>query len=312
VRILASIDVGSNTVRLLAAGVEDGRVVKEVLNLRATTRLGEGLAHGRRLKPEAIKRTLTVLKDYRERLKAAGVKDISAVATEALRRASDAGKFIELVNEETDIEIEVITGEEEARRTLIGIKAGLKDIAGPGPKLLIDIGGGSTELTYTTDWEDYQAVSLPLGAVSLYEAFLMDDPPKSSEIIELETACFKGLKPLKGLLPAGVRPVLIGTAGTITTLAALDMAMADYDPARVTGHKMSRETVARLLMRLAGLSNENRRLLAGIEPGREDIILSGTALLGTIMDVAGAGHILVSDSGLREGNLLHFFAKKGY
>lgn len=309
--ILASIDVGSNSVRLLAGRVSEGRIDSVALNLRASTRLSESLRPGGRLRAEAADRTVAVLKDYARRLEEAGVYTVSAVATEALRVATDAKAFVQRVADETGIEIEVISGEEEARRTLIGIRAGVADIAGDGPKLLVDIGGGSTELIYTQDWEAFRPISLPLGAVSLYERYLLNDPPRSADISELEAACFVALKKAGDIVPNGEEPVMVGTAGTITTLAAVEMAMDVYDPLKVTGHRLDRETVARLLARFSGLTKESRRLLAGLEPGREDIILSGTALLGTIMDITGSGFIVVSDYGLREGNLLDYPHRRG-
>jgi exopolyphosphatase/guanosine-5'-triphosphate,3'-diphosphate pyrophosphatase len=310
VPLLASIDVGSNTVRLLAAMVVDGRITREVLNLRDITRLGEGLRPGGRLRPEAKDRTMAVLKGYAARLDALGVKGVSVIGTEALRTARDAQSFVAEVQDKTGLSVEVISGEEEARRTLLGIKAGVCDRAGDGLKLLVDIGGGSTELTLTRDWVSHKSISLPLGAVSLYERFLLNDPPRSADIVELEGHCFKSLIPLRDMLPAGEDVTPIGTAGTVTTLAAVDLAMEEYDPVKVTGHRMGREVVARLLARFAGLPKESRKLLAGLEHGREDIILSGTALLGAIMDVAGAGYIVVCDYGLREGNLLDYSKKR--
>jgi len=307
----ASIDIGSNTVRLLAASVRDGRIVKEVLDLRAVTRLSEGLRQGGRLDPEARERTVAVLKGYAAKAKEAGVKEVAAVATEVLRKASDAADFVAEVKEKTGMQVEIISGEEEARRMLMGVRAGIGDAAPDGPKLLIDIGGGSTELVYTGDWREFKAVSLPLGAVSLYEEYLLTDPPSDEELEAAGMRCFRELSVIQKLVPEGEIPMLIGTAGTITTLAAVDLALEQYEASRVTGHLMGRETVARLLFRFARLPKESRKILAGIEPGREDIILSGTLILLAVMEAAGVGSLAVCDSGLREGNLLYYFEKSG-
>ncbi len=179
-----------------------------------------------------------------------------------------------------------------------------------GWKLLIDIGGGSTELITTLDWESRNIRSLPLGAVSLYERFILNDPPSGIEMSELLSYCF-GIIGKVEIRPEGRTPVLIGTAGTITTLAAVDLNLEEYDPAKVTGHILTRDTIDRVLARFTGLSKENRKLIMGLEPGREDIIVSGTLLLGALMDAAEAGSLIVCDSGLREGNLLDFIGKKG-
>jgi len=309
--LLASIDVGSNTVRLLVAEVSKGRIAKEVLSLRDITRLGEGLRDGGRLKPEATERTLKVLRDYAARLKTLKLKGVSAIATEALRKAADGREFAERVLAETGLELDIISGDEEARRTLLGIKAGMSGLGCEGRKLLVDIGGGSTELVTTKDWKAHNSVSMPLGAVSLYERFLFDDPPMAQQVLELERHCYKTLAALKGFKPEGGWDCMVGTAGTITTLAAVELRMDVYDPVRVTGLKMGRAAVGKFLSRFGGLTKENRRLIAGLEAGREDIILSGTALLGVLMDWAGVEFIVVCDYGLREGNLLDYLEKKG-
>jgi len=306
---MASIDIGSNTVRLLAAEVAEGKLARQVLEMRAITRLSEGLKDKGRLKPEAASRTLDTLAGFASALERAGVEAVSAVATEALRKAADAADFVKMAKERAGLDIEILAGEEEARRTLMGIRAGIGARLGPGPKLLMDIGGGSSEVVATTDWEEYTAVSVPVGAVSLYERFLMNDPPSVKELSEMESFCFGALSPVDALVAKGAVPTLVGTAGTITTLAAVDMAMDVYDPERVTGHEMERERILRLLWRFASLSKEKRMLIAGLEPGREDIILSGTALLLTLMDRVGAGRIVVCDWGLREGNLIDFHEK---
>ncbi len=310
--LIASIDIGTNTVRLLAAEVRDNKIVREALNLRETTRLGEGLKKGGKLRPEARERTIRALSRFARKMLDAGVKGVSAVGTEALRKASDAVEFIEEAREKAGIDLRVISAEEEARLTLLGVRSGLSALAPEGKKLIIDIGGGSTEFILTEDWSRHKAISLPVGAVNLFERFLLNDPPVTLEMADLTAFCAgQVIPPLKNFL-AGVKPLLIGTAGTITTLAAVDLALEPYDPLKVTGYSIDRDRVAVLEGRLAGLPKESRRLIAGIEPGREDIILSGTVLLGVIMDAAQANKITVCDSGLREGNLLDFYEKNEF
>ena len=309
---LASIDVGTNTARLLAAEVEEGRITREILNLREMTRLGESLSEGGLLSPAARERTARVLGGWSRLLADEGVFDVSAIATEALRRARDAEGFVTEVNERTGLGIHIISGEEEARLTLVGVRADLGAGGRPGWKLVIDIGGGSVEFVLTEDWNRFKAVSIPIGAVGLYERFLHSDPPTDLEMSDLLDFCHDALLPLQDFLPKGGPVSLIGTAGTITTLAAVDLGMDidAYDPKRITGHALVRDTVAKLLERFIDLSEEQRMLIAGLEHGRADIIVSGTALLAAIMDRAGAGSITVCDSGLREGNLLDYFEKK--
>ena len=310
--LIASIDVGTNTLRLLAAEVRGGEIVRDVLNLRETTRLGEGLKPGRKLKAEARERTIRTLAEFSRRMLEAGVEGVSAVGTEALRRASDASDFVREAREEAGIILNIIPAEEEARLTLLGVKSAIGGAFPPGRKIVMDIGGGSTELILTEDWSRHTAVSLPVGAVSLFERFLFNDPPTSFEMTELVAFCKETVLPrLEGFM-GGDKPALVGTAGTITTLAAVDMAQEIYDPAKITGHVLGRERMSALEARLAGLPKESRRLIAGIEPGREDIIVSGTLLAGLIMDMFRADKITVCDWGLREGNLLDYYVKKGF
>lgn len=307
--VAASIDIGTNTLRLLAAEVRGGRIVREVLNLRANTRLGQGLSEKGRLLPEARRRTLDALSGFAEKLDEHGITDVSAVATEAVRMASDADEFIGEVFERTGIRIEVISGEQEAARTLEGVRAGVGGMAGAGEKLVIDIGGGSTEFIVTADWEKFSAKSVPMGAVGLFERFLPTDPPRDREIAELTSHCFVKLRELEGFLPERAAE-LIGTAGTITTLAAVEMAMDEYDPVRVTGHRITLDTLDRLIGRFCGLTSEQRRILAGLEPGREDIIVSGSILLRAVMEKVSADSIMACDYGLREGNLLYHAGRR--
>jgi exopolyphosphatase / guanosine-5'-triphosphate,3'-diphosphate pyrophosphatase len=306
----ASIDIGTNTLRLLAAEVKGGRIARKLLDMRANTRLGEKLEDGGRLLPEAKQRTIEALAEFADALKSHGVRKVSAVATEAVRRATDADAFLKEVFEKTGFEVEVISGVEEAKRTLAGVKAGVGGLLGKGPKLVVDIGGGSTELVVTDDLVEFEARSIPVGAVGLYERFITDDPPRNAELAAVASHCYRELGKLKGFIPEGGIK-LVGTAGTITTLAAVDMSMEVYEPDRVTGHILTRQTLDRLLSRFCGLTSEQRRLLAGLEPGREDIIVSGTVLLVAVMDAVSSDLITVCDYGLREGNLLGFVAGKG-
>ena len=310
--LIASIDVGTNTLRLLAAEVRDGKIVREVLNLRETTRLGEGLKPGGKLKAEARERTIGALAEYSRRMLEAGVEGVSAIGTEALRRASDAGDFVREARDEAGIILNVIPAEEEARLTLLGVKSAIGGMFPFGRKIVMDIGGGSTELIFTEDWSKHRAVSMPIGAVSLFERFLVNDPPASLEMAELAAFCTETVMSRLKDFPVGGKPTLVGTAGTITTLAAVDLAQEIYDPAKITGHMLDRERISALEGRLAGLPKESRRLIAGIEPGREDIIVSGTLLAGIIMDALGVDKITVCDWGLREGNLLDYYMKKAF
>jgi len=301
--ILASMDVGTNTVRLLAAEVDSGVIVRRVLDLRANTRLGEGLRATGIISDEAAERTVRAVSEFMERLSTHYPDGVSVVGTEAIRRAGNAEWFISTVKERTGVEIETISGEEEARRMLMGVRAAVGDIAGDGPKLVVDIGGGSTELVATHDFTDCAAASVQVGAVTLYEEHIEHDPPLAGELDMLREHARELLAPEGGLLSGGRR--LIGTAGTITTLAAVELGLKEYDPAVVTGHEITRGALETVLERLSATDSSGRLEMPGLESGREDVIVSGAVLLGVIMDISDSGSILVSDYGLREGNLLN-------
>jgi len=303
--ILASMDVGTNTVRLLAAEVEDGRIVRRVLDLRANTRLGEGLRRTGMISEEAARRTADAITEFAGRLRTHYPERVSVVGTEAIRRARNAGMFTNMVKESSGLDLEIITGEEEAARMLIGVRAGVGVLAGEGPWLVVDIGGGSTELVATHGSSDHASSSVQMGAVTLYEEFISHDPPLVGELDLLRDHARELLAPEGGLLKGHRR--LIGTAGTITTLAAVELGMTEYDPDRVTGHEITRGTLEGMVERFIGMDALARSRMPGLEPGREDIIVSGAALLGVIMDISGSDSVLVSDYGLREGNLLYLF-----
>ena len=301
---LAVIDVGTNTVRLLVAESDEPSAYRPLLAAQAITRLGQGLLPTKRLQPEPIRRTLEVLRRFRELAEAHGAAMIIAVGTSALREAENRTQFTTAARGETGVHITVIPGEEEARLALLGVRAGLPDA--PARLLMMDIGGGSTELLLADGEAIRAAVSTDLGAVRLTESWLHGDPPTPAELESVrrtaagyfERARSGELRDLAGA------DAFVGTAGTVTSLAAVDLALVPYDPSRVTGHRLTRDRVAGWLQRLAALRLEDRRQVPGLEPARADIIVAGTVVCLTAMDVLGFPALTVSDGGLREGILL--------
>jgi exopolyphosphatase/guanosine-5'-triphosphate,3'-diphosphate pyrophosphatase len=296
-------DVGTNTVRLLLAEAEAGRITRNVLDMRANTRLGEGLRATGEISPEAAERTLVAITEFAEAVRPHGPDAASVIGTEAIRRAGNSGWFVGEIKRRAGLDIEIISGEEEARRMLIGVRAGVGDIAGAGPKLVIDIGGGSTELVATDDFDGFEAVSVPIGAVTLLEDCVSSDPPSDNDLERVREHAHEALAPYARFF--GPDRKLVGTAGTITTLAAIELGMTEYDPARITGHAISRDALSGMIERFKTVDAATRCGLPGLETGREDIIISGAILLGVLMDMSLSGGIIVSDYGLREGNLLY-------
>lgn len=303
-RLYASIDVGTNTLRLLIAEVEPGGRLIPIVKERVITRLGEGFDG--RIKEGAADRTIQALKGFSERLSSFPVERMRVVGTSVLRRAVDGKAFVERVFKETGLRIETISGKEEAILSARGV---LSVIGENGRALMFDVGGGSTEYIFYDNGVK-ACHSIDLGVVALAETFLTSDPPGREELEEMEgrvrgriEELMEGVK-RQGVDPSpfsGDRATLVGTAGTPTTLAAIDQAMEVYDPQRINGYRLSYSTVEGRYRRLASLPIEERREVVGLERGREDVIIPGAAIVLKTMEVFGFHDMVVSDAGLLEG-----------
>jgi exopolyphosphatase / guanosine-5'-triphosphate,3'-diphosphate pyrophosphatase len=300
---LCAIDVGSNTVRLLVAEVVPGGRWRIADEDQTITRLGENLARTGALGEAPMARTLAAVRDYVERGARLGVRDIRIVATSAVRDASNCRAFAAAVERATGRRVDVVSGEVEARLTLRGVRHGLGAL--PGPMLTFDIGGGSTEYVLSDGDAIRSMISLRLGVVPLAERFPFPGVADRAHYRELYDEVRRRLG---RELPEAIRSArvahLIGTAGTVTALAALDLGLVRYDPDRVQGHVLSRAAVERLLDRLRGLTVGERAVLPCLEPGRADLIIPGTAIVMATLDQIGIGELRVSEYGLREGVLV--------
>lgn len=315
----AAVDVGSNTLRLLICDVR-GNVLSRVHAERAVTRLAEGVRDTGLLKQENMKKSVSALKDFARSLSEYGAVAVKAVGTSALREAENSVEFIEMAFRETGIRIEAISGAREAELTAKGILQGPGETGGA---LIIDIGGGSTE--WIIHWEGGNPESplcgsLLLGVVTLFESFIKTDPPSPCEIEALnnevdsnllrladellsESESERHLPPLKNL---------IGTGGSITTLAALDLGLKEYDHERVHMHRISLERLCRLKDMLLSLPLSRRKDIDGLEKDRADLIIPGILLTIRFMEFFGFGMITVSDHGLLEGLLKEMSDENGF
>jgi exopolyphosphatase/guanosine-5'-triphosphate,3'-diphosphate pyrophosphatase len=299
-RRLATIDLGTNTVRLLVAEVEPAGSWRVVEQDQQVTRVGEGLSTTGRLGEAAMARTLGVLVDYTARARRAGAALTRIVATSAVRDAQNGPAFGAEVRARTGVDVDVVTGEREARLTILGIMRGFG--LTHGRMLAFDIGGGSTEFTLAEGGAVRAAVSLRLGVVPLAERYPFPgavDPGRYGQLADEVRRRLAGELP-DAIVRAGV-PFLVGTAGTVTTLAALDLDLASYDAARVHGHRLPRAAIERQRVRLGALTVQERAALPCLEPGRADLIVPGTAIVLAALDVLGLDEVVVSDWGLREG-----------
>lgn len=297
---LAGIDLGSNTVRLLVVEVGDAGGWRVVDQDQRVTRLGEGLASSGRLGEAPMARTTVAIAEYVARAARAGARETRIIATSAVREAANGGDFVAALERATGARVDVVSGEDEARLTVRGIAAGLGRAA--GSMLAFDIGGGSTEFTLARDGRVAAAVSLGLGVVPLAERYPFPGPVEGPRYRALEREVRERLA---AELPPAIRRSgladLVGTAGTVTTLAALDLGLAAYDAARVQGHRLARAAVVRLRDRLGALTVRERGDLPCLEPGRADLIVPGVAIVLAALDVTGTTGVVVSDWGLREG-----------
>jgi exopolyphosphatase/guanosine-5'-triphosphate,3'-diphosphate pyrophosphatase len=295
----AGIDIGTNSVRLLIGDVTFGAeaVRLETLErLMTITRLGEGVDRSGTLKREAIERTLGVLSRYRDLIVEKGARACRVAATSVLRDAGNREAFLSPAREMLGTEPQVLSGGEEACLSFTGATY---DLDGLWPEsrsvLVVDIGGGSTELIVGSENQVRMRASVDVGCVRMSERFIRSDPPGRDELREMERfirgAIGGEAEKAKALSPE----LMVGLAGTITTLAGLEMGLENYQ-GELTHHSwLSRKQVERLYRRLASLGLKERRDFMKLEPGRADIIIGGTAVLRVLLEELEIERFLVSE-----------------
>lgn len=298
---LASFDLGTNTFLLLLAEIKEGQIMP--IDERETiVRLGKGVDAAGNLNEEAMQRGLECLREYRRLTAEHQCEKIVAVGTSALRQAANRQEFLQRAQNETGIAIHVISGETEARLTYLGALSNKQELA--EPVAIIDIGGGSTEVVIGTRDELEHAQSLEIGSVRLTERFLTSDPAQSSEVTALRRQVEEMMQQRWANQDFYKVRSLVGTAGTITTLAAMAQKMRDYDPAQIDRFLLTKKTLRSLAAELAALTLAERKRLPGLPAARADVILAGALILETFMDLYDFDEIIVSHRGLRHGVLL--------
>ncbi len=304
---LAGVDIGTLTCRLLIADLLPGRRLKEVRSDRRILRLGEGVDQTKRLSIAAMDRVLQCLREWREMISASHVDATAAVATSAVRDAENRDEFLDRVKREAGFEVELISGEEEARRTMLGIRSGLPP--GVTDVLALDIGGGSTE--FILDWTGQNPVvrSIDVGVVRLCERLLHHDPPTGDEVQQAREWITKETKAAVAGMGNYQAVTFVGTAGTITSLAAMAQKLPTYEPARIHNYRLKLGTIQEIEQTLLSRSKAERAGLPGLERGREEVIAAGAIIIRTVMETLGMSAVLVSDLGLREGVLIDLAAR---
>jgi exopolyphosphatase / guanosine-5'-triphosphate,3'-diphosphate pyrophosphatase len=281
---VAAVDLGTNTTRLLVADVDDGRVT-EVHRETRITRLGEDVDARKRLLPLPIARVRNALSDYRRTLERLGAERTLAVATSAVRDAENGEAFLGEIEWSYGFATRLVSGDEEARLTRRGVE--------PQPgTLVLDIGGGSTELIV----DDFH-VSLEMGSVRYTERFVHTDPPRREEL----DACGQSAHEVLAAHTGEHATNAIGVAGTVTTLAALDLGLERYDRERVHGHQLTRDDAAVQLERLAALPLAARREVPALDPERAPVIVAGAVILIAVLDTFSLDSIEVSERDILDG-----------
>ena len=294
---LATFDVGTNTVLMLLVESQGADQLRALLERARITRLGKGVDRTGKLDPENSQRTLDTIVEFADEARAAGAERILAVATSALRDAADGADFIRRVKDQAGIELKVIPGLEEAALSSLAVKRSL-NLSSDLRLLITDIGGGSTELIRSEPSHELVSVSLQIGSVRLTERIIEHDPPSKKEVEKLTATIDEQLEKLGW----SFRPdVLVGIAGTVTTIAAVALNMSDYDSARIQGHVLKRDEVAAIVKRLGEVTLAERKKIPGILEARADVIFAGSIILERIMQRFDIDAVTVSDQGVRWG-----------
>ena len=299
---VGAVDIGTNSVRLLLAEIAEGAgpaAPLTTLDRRMTiTRLGAGVDAARVLAPDAIDRTVAVLREYREALDAFGITTVRATATSAARDAQNRDVFFEAATDALGVTPELLSGAEEAQLSFLGATAGLD---APAPYLVVDIGGGSTELVVGTDRPEHVA-SIDMGCVRVTEQWLASDPPSPEELSNAVSAARDELADVLRAVP-GLREAqtVLGLAGTVTTVAAIEQGLAVYDRDRIHHFHLTRTAAEDIFRTLALEPIAERRHNPGLDPGRVDVIVGGVVVLVSLFRVLDLEELLVSEADILDG-----------
>jgi exopolyphosphatase / guanosine-5'-triphosphate,3'-diphosphate pyrophosphatase len=298
---LAAFDVGTNSTRLLVADVDGGEIVAEHAREMVITRLGKGVDRTGRFDPAALARTLEVLAGYAETCRRLGVARRRLVATSATRDAADRRAFLDGVRDLLGVDAEVLTGQAEAATAYRGATATLE---GDRPTLVVDIGGGSTELILGDGRTARAMISLDIGCVRLFERHLHHDPPTAAEAAALRADVAAHLATVAGVLEPAAAGRVVGVAGTVTTVTAIALGLDAYDPRRIHRATLDAAEIAAVADKLAAMTVAERAALPVMAKGREDVIAAGALLLDELVRRFVIRRVIASETDILDGILL--------
>ena len=308
---VASIDIGTNTVLLLIAEITDSGEITTVHHEERLPRIGRDVDYSGAIQPSAISRAVSVIREYQGVAKAYNVDCTAAAATSAVRDATNRLEFVEAIKAACGIAVEILSGEDEAilayRGALIGLHPEKRDIA------VIDIGGGSTEVTFPTPGSHNGSplltrFSLQMGSVRITERHFKNQPPAEAEVESARRNIADEFAQIRN--PGFHRDELFGVAGTVTTLACLDLGLIKFAASKVSGYRLALSHVRGWLTRILGMTREEIRNLSDCTAGRADILPAGVLILTEFMTRFGFSSALVSEKGLRYGLALREWERR--
>ncbi len=294
---VAAIDCGTNSIRLLIADIT-GDNFKEVLRTMEIVRLGQGVDQNKAFQPDAIARTLSAVRLFKDHIASKGVEKIRFCATSATRDATNRNLFIDGVREILGIEVEVIPGEEEAELSFIGATKELRQ--SDSPFLVVDIGGGSTEFVFGSEKVDF-AKSVNIGCVRMSERHLNTQPPSMAQIAQAIVDIDIAITQAAAVVPITTAKTLIAVAGTATTVAAAALELTDYDRHMIHLSRISASNVHKVAASFQSMNKDQITSLGYMHPGRVDVITAGSLVLSRIMAATGASEFVASESDILDG-----------
>ena len=300
----AVIDIGTNSVLMLIADIGEYSSYCVVWECARILRLGEGITTSSVINSSALERTVAVLQDYSALCRDMQVEHIGCIDTEVFRRAENNIDVLDHIQKETGFSVSILSGEEEAHLSFIS--AVRENSSNAGSYIVIDVGGGSTEIIRGLDLSRVDSVSIPQGAVILTEQYINNDPPRLNECTAMRTAIHKSMQQYLTPEPS---VFLIGIGGTVTTLAAVYHKMEKFNPETIDKTILTADTVKEILNRLTSLTTHERAGLPDMEAGRADIMVGGTVLLLEIMQLLAVSSVQVSTKGVRFDYLLSEMGK---
>jgi exopolyphosphatase/guanosine-5'-triphosphate,3'-diphosphate pyrophosphatase len=290
------VDVGTNSVRVLVAD-EDGTGLVDIARDLTITRLGQGVDRDKRLGAEPLRRTVAAIAGYVELCRARDANTIRIIATSAVRDAANRDEFLDAVRRASDVVPVVLAGDQEAR---LGFLGATMKVDAPPPYLVVDIGGGSTELVRGSSQAE-RFISLDIGSVRLTERHVHTDPPRAAELDAIAADADGGLEHAARALGDEPAATMLGLAGTITTVAAIILGLSGYDRDAIHHTRLPLENIEHIRARLAAMTSKERRALPAMPRGREDVIVAGVVILERAMRRFSFDACLVSETDILDG-----------